>query len=268
MSKYKVIVMDMDDTLMNAENKVSPETESYLIEIQKQEYKVILASGRPTEGMLPTAKLLELDQHNSYVISYNGGQTINVRDEAVEVSRAITKENFDLIVDFCRKHELFVLTYQDGHIIYEGEHEYMNIESELTGLPMKHVDDMKAYIQTDVPKIMGVDYVSKVSAINTELDGSFNDAVDVTTSKPYFLEFMTKDVSKGNAIIALCEKLDIDIAQVIAFGDSSNDISMLEVVGYAVAMDNANDAVKAVADEITLSNIDNGIPHTLQKIIK
>lgn len=79
---------------------------------------------------------------------------------------------------------------------------------------------------------------------------------------------MTKDVSKGNAIIALCEKLDIDIAQVIAFGDSSNDISMLEVVGYAVAMDNANDAVKAVADEITLSNIDNGIPHTLQKIIK
>ncbi|MDN6630902.1 MAG: HAD-IIB family hydrolase, partial [Staphylococcus equorum] len=104
MSKYKVIVMDMDDTLMNAENKVSPETESYLIEIQKQGYKVILASGRPTEGMLPTAKLLELDRHNSYVISYNGGQTINVRDEAVEVSRAITKENFDLIVDFCRKH--------------------------------------------------------------------------------------------------------------------------------------------------------------------
>ncbi|HLR18419.1 MAG TPA: Cof-type HAD-IIB family hydrolase [Staphylococcus sp.] len=268
MSEYKVVVMDMDDTLMNAENKVSPETESYLIEIQKQGYKVILASGRPTEGMLPTARLLKLDQHESHVISYNGGQTINVNREAVEVSRSITKANFDLIVDFCRKHGLFVLTYQDGHIVYEGEHEYMNIESELTGLPMKCVDDLKSYIQTDVPKVMGVDYVSNISSLNTELDGTFNEDVDVTTSKPFFLEFMTKGVSKGSAVTALCEKLDVDLSEVVAFGDSSNDISMLEVVGYAVAMGNANDEVKAVADIITLSNRDNGIPHTLNQILK
>lgn len=56
MGKYKMVVMDMDDTLMNNENQMSPETESYLLDIQKQGYKVVLASGRPTEGMLPTAK--------------------------------------------------------------------------------------------------------------------------------------------------------------------------------------------------------------------
>ena len=51
MGKYKMVVMDMDDTLMNNENQMSPETESYLLDIQKQGYKVVLASGRPTEGL-------------------------------------------------------------------------------------------------------------------------------------------------------------------------------------------------------------------------
>src|SRR5699024_1824963 len=163
----------------------------------------------------------------SYVISYNGGKTVKVSDEKVEVSRTVSKSEFDSIVDFCRDQKLFVLTYQDGYIVYEGEHEYMNIEAELTGLPMKKVDDLKAYIQDDVPKVMGVDYVCNIVLAKSDLAGSFNDEIDVTTSKPYFLEFMAKDVSKGNAVSALCDKLGISLEEVIAFGDSSNDISML-----------------------------------------
>lgn len=170
-------------------------------------------------------------------------------------------------MDYCRKNNLFILTYEDGHIVYEGEHEYMNIESELTGLPMEHVNDLKDFIQDDVPKVMGVDYVSTISKLNTDLAGHFNEDIDVTTSKPYFLEFMAQGVSKGNAVTDLSKKLDIALSEVVAFGDSSNDISMLQVVGHAVAMGNANDQVKAVANEITLSNSDNGIPHTLRQIL-
>lgn len=264
---YKLIVMDMDDTLMTSDNEVSAETAKYLMNIQAQGYKVVLASGRPTDGMMPTAKYLKLDQYKSYVISYNGGKTVNVSDEKVEVSRTVSKSDFDSIVDFCRAHSLFVLTYQDGYIVYEGEHEYMNIESELTGLPMKQVDDLKAYIQQDVPKVMGIDYVPNITSIRNNLDGHFNENIDVTTSKPFFLEFMAQGVSKGNAITELCQKLDINLSQVIGFGDSSNDISMLKVVGKAVAMGNANDDVKAVADEVTLTNDNDGIPHTLKSLL-
>jgi len=265
---YKLIVMDMDDTLMTSDNKVSVETAQYLIDIQAQGYKVVLASGRPTNGMMPTAKHLKLDQHDSYVISYNGGKTVKVSDEKVEVSRTVSKSDFDSIVDFCRDQKLFVLTYQDGYIVYEGEHEYMNIESELTGLPMKQVDDLKAYIQEDVPKVMGIDYVPNITSIRNDLDGHFNENIDVTTSKPFFLEFMAQGVSKGNAITELCQKFDIKLSQVIGFGDSSNDVSMLKVVGKAVAMGNANDDVKAVADEVTLTNDNDGIPHSLNKLLK
>ncbi len=61
----------------------------------------------------------------------------------------------------------------------------MNIEAELTGLPMKRVDDIKAYIQGDVPKVMGVDYVANITEARIDLNGVFNDNVDATTSKPF-----------------------------------------------------------------------------------
>lgn len=267
MSNYKMIVMDMDDTLINSENKVSKETKNYLIDIQNQGYKVVLASGRPTEGMLPIAKELQLDVHDSYIISYNGGKTIKVATEEVEVSQSVSKKNFDLIVDFCREHNFLILTYQDGHIIHDGDHEYRDIESELTGLPMKRVNDIKAYINDSVPKAMGVDYATNIAKVRDDMHGSFNSEIDVTTSKPFFLEFMAKDVSKGNAIKALCEKLNVSLSEVICFGDSLNDQSMFEVVVCAIAMGNANEELKAIADKITLDNDSNGIPAALKTLL-
>ncbi|MDN8921218.1 HAD family phosphatase, partial [Staphylococcus aureus] len=77
----------------------------------------------------------------------------------------------------------FVLTYHDGHIIYDSEHEFMNIEAELSGLPMKSVDDIKAYIQGDVPKVMGEDYVANITEARNDLKVVYNDNVDATTSK-------------------------------------------------------------------------------------
>ena len=179
MTNYKVVVLDMDDTLLNSDNVISEETANYLTAIQDEGYYVVLASGRPTEGMIPTARDLKLPEHHSYIISYNGSKTINMTNEEVEVS----------------------------------------------------------------------------------------DNVDATTSKPFFLEFMAKDVSKGNAIKALCHKLGYSVDQVIAFGDSMNDKSMFEVAGLAIAMGNASDELKQYANEVTLDHNENGIPHALKKLL-
>ena len=193
--------------------------------------------------MIPVAKELKLDHYQSYIISYNGGKTINAKTEEIEVSKSVTKDHFDKITDYCRK-KAFNINVSRRTNYLDTEHEYRKIESELTGLPMKQVDDIKAYIQSDVPKTMGVDYEENISKARNELNGTFNSDIDVTTSKPFFLEFMAKDVSKGNAIKALCEKLNISLSEVICFGDSLNDQSMFKVVGYAVAMGNASEELK------------------------
>ncbi|WP_367120732.1 Cof-type HAD-IIB family hydrolase [Staphylococcus capitis] len=267
MSKFKMIVLDMDDTLMNSDNEVSAETKSYLIDIQDKGYSVVLASGRSTEGMIPVARELQLNHNESFIISYNGGKTIKMSNEEVEVSKPVSKDNFDLIVDYCRERGFLVLTYDNGYIIHDSDHEYMNIESELTGLPMKRVEDIKSYINHDVPKVMGVDYVGNITEARVDLNGFFNEDIDVTTSKPFFLEFMAKDVSKGNAIKALCKKENINLEEVVVFGDSLNDQSMFDVAGYSVAMGNASEELKESADVVTLDNNSEGIPHMLKKLI-
>ena len=127
--------------------------------------------------------------------------------------------------------------------------------------------DLKLYINHRVPKVMGVEQVVHITEARIELDGYFNNDIDVTTSKPFFLEFMAKNVSKGNAIKALCKRLQISLEEVIVFGDSLNDKSMFEVAGYSVAMGNASDELKKIADEVTLDNNSNGIPYALKEIL-
>lgn len=70
---YEIITLDLDGTLTNSEKKITPPTKNALIEIQKAGKQVILASGRPTTGVLPLAKELELDRFGGYVLSFNGG---------------------------------------------------------------------------------------------------------------------------------------------------------------------------------------------------
>lgn len=144
----------------------------------------------------------------------------------------------------------------------------MNIESELTGLPMRKVRDLKQDVTVSVPKVMGVDYVARVTAARQRLGETFNNEIDLTTSKPYFLEFVPSGVSKGNAIQRLAQDLGIAMSEVIAFGDSINDISMLEVAGQGIAMDNARDEVKRIADRTTLSNDEDGIVHALKTVLE
>ncbi|MBH9579955.1 HAD family phosphatase [Staphylococcus felis] len=265
--KPDLIIMDMDDTLMTSNNEMSKVTKEYLLSIQRAGYRIALASGRPTEGMIQTAKNLEMDVNQSYIMSYNGAQTIDLSNNTVVSSQMIDKSAFDEIIDFCRDNQLFALTYHDGHIVYEGSHEYMNIESELTGLPMKKVDDLKTYIQGPVPKAMGVDYETHISELMTHMSEGFNEKIDATTSKPYFLEFMCKGVSKGAAIQDLAERLNLDTRNMIAFGDSRNDIEMFKQVGTAVAMDNASDSVKEYATMVTKSHDEDGIPYALKQLL-
>lgn len=266
-SRYKMIVSDMDDTLLNSNHTLSKATQEYLLNLQQQGYYMVLASGRPTEGMFEVADQLQLARHQSYIISYNGSETMRYHDRKVVNETSISKGNFDEIIDFCRAQNLFILTYVDGEIIYEGQHEYMNIESELTGLPMRKVHDLKEDVTVSVPKVMGVDYVARVTAARQQLGETFNDEIDLTTSKPYFLEFVPSGVSKGNAIQRLAQDLGIAMSEVIAFGDSINDISMLEVAGQGIAMDNARDEVKRIADRTTLSNDEDGIVHALKTVL-
>ncbi|MBW0770730.1 Cof-type HAD-IIB family hydrolase [Mammaliicoccus lentus] len=265
---YKYIVMDMDDTLLTSENKISEETHAYLLKKQQEGMKIILASGRPTAGMTKHAESLNLKQSGGYIVSYNGAIITDAATNEVVFKQTIDKENAHKIIDFCRENNFFSLTYINDEIVYDSTHEYMNIESELTGLPMVSVSDLKEVITEDVPKVMGIDYEENISKANQSLNGQFNDHISSTTSKPYFLEFMNNEVSKGKSLQKLFDKIEADFSEVIAFGDSLNDSDMLEKAAIGVAMGNANDTIKELADVVTDDHDNNGIVTALEKLLK
>lgn len=265
--QYKMIVLDMDDTLLTSDNTILTSTQDVLIKAQEHGVKVVLASGRPTGGMLDAAKQLKLAEYGSYILSYNGAEVTDMSKGELIAATHVSKQSFDEVYDYLRARDVFVLTYIDNTIVYEGTHEYMNVEHELTGLPMNPVEDLKAFVSGDVPKLMGVDDIDKISAMNEAIGGKFNEDIHATTSKPFFLEFMNKEVSKGKVLKQLVDQLGIKQAEVMAFGDSNNDKDMLEYAGLGVAMGNANDNIKAIADVITDDHNHDGIANIVNQYI-
>ncbi|UTH14795.1 Cof-type HAD-IIB family hydrolase [Macrococcus equipercicus] len=264
---YRLVVLDMDDTLMTSDNVMSERTKNALLQVQQHGVGVILASGRPTNGMVKTAEELQLDKHQSYILSYNGARIFDMSDFKMVKETALTKDQFDKCYDYCKSKGFFVLTYVDETIVYEGEHPYMDVEHELTGLPMKQVASLKDFVQSNVPKLVGVDFEENISRANQELGGHYGHDIHVTTSKPFFLEFMAEGVSKGRALRELVTELGIDREAIMAFGDSNNDKDMIEYAGLGVAMGNANEAIKKAADLITKDHNSDGIADVLEQYI-
>ncbi|MCY1026326.1 HAD hydrolase family protein [Mammaliicoccus sciuri] len=220
---YKYIVMDMDDTLLTSKNEISEVTYQYLMEKQKEGMKLILASGRPTAGMIKHAEVLDLKSYGGYIVSYNGAFVINAEDQSILFNQTISQKDAHDIIDYCRSHNFFYLTYLNDQIIHDTTHDYMNIESELTGLPMSKVNNIK--------------------------------------------EAIIGEVSKGKSLQRLFDQFDADFSEVIAFGDSLNDSDMLERAAVGVAMGNANDTIKGIADVVTDDHDHDGIVTALEKIL-
>lgn len=91
--KYKMLVLDVDGTLLNDEKEISKRTLTTLLKVQQMGVRIMLASGRPTYGLLPLAKKLELGTYNGYILSYNGGQVINASNGEVVFERRINPEH-------------------------------------------------------------------------------------------------------------------------------------------------------------------------------
>ncbi|MFK8243402.1 MULTISPECIES: Cof-type HAD-IIB family hydrolase [unclassified Facklamia] len=256
---YKFLILDIDDTLLNSQRQITPKTRERLMQLQEDGYYLVLASGRPTKSMIETAKELKLDQYHSYIISFNGAVITKMDDESELYSKRLELEEQREIIDYIQAQSLSVISYTDDEIIIDYENDYSHIEAELTGIPYHYSPEYISSIETPQLKLIGVGNPTIVEEVNTALDGQFGQSTYATTSKPYFIEFMHREVSKGDAIKKLVSHLGYTVEQVVACGDGNNDASMIEVAGVGVAMANATDYLKSLADEITKSNDDDGL---------
>ena len=153
--KYKMLVLDVDGTLLNDEKEISKRTLTTLLKVQQMGVRIMLASGRPTYGLLPLAKKLELGTYNGYILSYNGGQVINASNGEVVFERRINPEHITYLEKKAEKNGFSILTYNGDTVVTNNPNDpHVQAEAALNGMKVEHQEFFSAAIDYPPCKCM------------------------------------------------------------------------------------------------------------------
>ncbi len=265
--QIKMIITDIDDTLVDDDLQVSERTIEVVRMAQEMGVYFVLASGRPTEAIYDVAAKMQLDRNKSFIVSYNGAVIIDLKDDSVIYENKLPMETALSLLKISREEGVFFHTYQDGVILTEQDNEYTDIEGDITGLRIKTVNSIPTHLKGDVVKVLMLEEPDKLKAAEKRIKERLGDSLSVYISKPYFLEFMNRGIDKGAALNRLTEYVGIGRENVMAVGDSYNDLAMIVNAGIGVAVSNAKPDVIRIADYVTLCNNTDGVADVIEKFV-
>lgn len=275
MNKYKIIALDLDGTLTRSDKTISCHTREILIEAQQRGHKVVLASGRPTNGMGYLADQLRMDEFGGTVLAFNGGEITDWSTHEILNQVLFPEEAVPLLHDFAVDKGFAIMTYCGKQIftIEEGN-KYVMQSAMRNRMEIVVVDDfLKATKEWGrIPKCMIVGDPDKLEVLEREMHEYAKgkqclQEIDFFRSEPYYLEIVPKGIDKGQCLQIVLDHYGLKREELIACGDAYNDMGMIRYAGLGVAMGNAQDCVKEVADYITDSNENDGVAKVVEKFM-
>lgn len=267
--KYKLLVLDVDGTLLNEAKEISKRTLAALLKVQQMGVRIVLASGRPTYGLLPLAKSLELGNYGGYLVSYNGCQIISAQNGEILFELRINPELVPYLEKKARKNNFALLTYHDDTLVTDSpENRHVQREAALNHLQIIREDEFSAGIDFAPCKCVLVsDDEEALIDLETYWKKRLDGTMDVFRSERYFLEVVPCGIDKANTLGALLDMLKVKRDEVMAIGDGVCDVTMIQLAGMGVAMGHSPESVKACADYVTVSNEDDGVAQAVEKAI-
>ena len=256
----------MDGTLLNSKDKISKKTSDTINHIKQKGIYFTIATGRSLFG-IKNACDANILWPNVPVVSFNGGRIIDQTDETVLFERFLEKQTAAEVLAFCKKLGATVVLWSEEKLYASAKNERTMYYSDKIGYEAVLMHDENELLSRNISKIICQDEPEKIEHYIKQLQGVLKGNVTFSTSSPAYLEFYHSDVSKGNAVKFISERLGILPSEIITIGDQRNDIPMLKFAGLGVAMGNAIDEVKAAADYITLSNDEDGVVDVVEKFI-
>lgn len=259
-TNYNLVVLDLDGTLTNSKKELSERNRTTLIRLQQQGVRIVLASGRPTYGIVPIAEQLELATYGGYILAYNGGVIIECATMQTLYSNVLPSELLPTLYRESVAAGCTILSYDNEYIVTENpSDEYVVFEAHLNKMQTKQTADFVNYFSEPLPKCLTVGDPARILALEGSLKAVIGDKMNIYRSEPFFLELVPQGIDKAYSLGVLLEKIGDSKEQMIAFGDGFNDLSMIVYAGCGVAMANAQEAVKEQADDVALSNDDDGV---------
>ncbi len=268
---YSIIALDLDGTLTNSEKNITPRTFDALMKAQREGVRLVLASGRPTFGISALANQLQLADYGGYVLSYNGGRIIDWCEKTVIFSQVVDQKLVPILYDFAEKAQLPIVTYLPEAILAsKNEGEYLAEEARINGMPIvvaQNFVEEAMQIAGGSTKFLIPGEPELLIQLESEMKAALSEQMEVFRSAPFFLELPPKGIDKAQSLQRLLTHLGLERESLMAFGDGFNDLSMIQFAGQGVAMANAVEEVKSIADFVTTSNEEDGIAHALEQLL-
>lgn len=256
---------DIDGTLLTTKHTISPKTKQAILACKERKIPFILVSARMPDGIIPIQRALTI---HDPLVCYGGALIINeddIRTPLLNISMdaSLVTDLYTLIrkrfPDIC-----FSAYSINTWLVVAPENHWIRQEQEIAGTPAHPFEFQTDQSLPPINKILCMGEPDQITAFEKLLRERKTDAT-FYQSKPTYLEITDKKASKAVALDFLIKRSGIRREETMAFGDNFNDIEMLRFAGKGLAMDNAPEGVKAVADGVTSSNNQDGIAAGLKK---
>lgn len=260
-----MITIDLDGTLLRSDGSVSDRTVRTLQAVRDKGVVVAIATGRMYQTARPYGERLGLG--DSPLLLFAGGLIETLESKKILFQQVIPREWAQELADLARRRGWQLQTYIDDVLRAARDDEWIRDYERITHSKACICGDDFYHVQGDCNKLLSRgghdDLVARKALIEKTFPGRFN----VLFSAPTFLEIMPQGVDKGEGIRRLDELYGIGTDEIMALGDSQNDLDMLKAAGFPVAMANAAEEVKAAAAYVTASNDDDGVAAAVEKFV-
>lgn len=267
----RLIALDLDDTLLDSQRKISDKNVAVLKECARRGIYVVLCSGRAEDGILPYVRRLDIagTQAGRYLIAINGCSVFDLHAREQIYCRSVEADVLLRADEEAEKAGFRSEVYSPDTIFYREETKWTRLDVDLCGLKGKVVENYREFLSSKpFPKMLIPGEAEQLVPLQEKLKSMFGESAVIFTSKPYFLEVLPPNCGKGEAIKWLASRLNIPVECTMGFGDSMNDENMIRECGYGVVMKNGLEQMKKIAAFVTdKTNDESGVGDFIEKYV-
>jgi len=262
----RLLAIDLDDTLLTDDMLITPRTKRAIQMARRQGVVVTIATGRMFESTLPYAEELEIDVP---LITFQGSLVIMPDGTVIShkpMDHALSVE----ILDFLLSTGCHVTVYIKEKLYVEEVSPFVDRYRRRIRMILHEVPSLRTMMAESpagATKFCLLAEKERIVEVIDEIGRHFGDRIQAVPSKPTFLEISRSDIGKGISLAEMAEKMGIDREQVMAIGDSPNDLDMIAYAGWGIVVANGVDRAKDLARWITASNNDEGVAIAIEQLV-
>lgn len=262
----KMLVLDIDGTIFRKDYTASDRVKRTLKALSDDGIKVVLCTGRMYAATKSIAEELGL---TTPVISYQGGLVKNFyNDDTTLWEKTMDTTLGREVINDLKKRNVFFNLYINDVLMVEEDNHLIRQYVDARNIAYKVIGNCDNLDLTGLNKILAIDDDTQlIQDLQKEMAQKYDGKLYVVRSTPRFCEFSSLEATKGNAVRFLAQQYGFKQEEVMACGDQDNDIEMLRAAGVKVAMGNASDGLKEIADYVTETVDNDGVPCAVAKFI-